>query len=75
MIAEVIMVIVMSMSAGREIETYENERYDEEVLNAGWLPPGLIPRLEEIVETRHTPRTPPPEDVDAFLQSIYRNQE
>lgn len=75
MIAEAIMVIVMSMSAGREIETYENERYDDEVLNAGWLPPGLVPQLEEIVDARPPPRMPPPEDIDAFLQSIYRNQE
>ena len=75
MSAEAIMVIVMSMSPGREIETYEKERYDEEVLNAGWLPPGLVPQLEEIVDARPPPRMPPPEDIDAFLQSIYRNQE
>ncbi|TAH47580.1 MAG: hypothetical protein EYC67_06870 [Betaproteobacteria bacterium] len=65
----------MSKSPGSEIETYENERYDEEVLNAGWLPPGLIPHLDELVPPRHPPRKPPPEDVDAFLQAIYRNQE
>lgn len=73
--AEATMVIVMSKTPGSEIASYENERYDDEVLNAGWLPPGLIPHLEEVVHTRHPPRKPPPEDIDAFLQSIYRNQE
>ncbi|ATE61405.1 hypothetical protein [Thauera sinica] len=65
----------MSKSPDREIATYENERYDDEVLNAGWLPPGLVPRLAEAVPAPHPPRKPPPEDVDAFLRAIYRNQE
>ncbi|MBS0510212.1 MAG: hypothetical protein JSR42_03375 [Proteobacteria bacterium] len=65
----------MNMSPDTEIASHDDERYDDEVLNAGWLPPGLIPHLEELVAPVHPPRKPPPEDVDAFLQAIYRNQE
>lgn len=64
----------MSKDMQSEIASYESERYDEEVLNAGWLPPGLIPDAGEVIP-RHPPRKPPPDDVDAFLRAIYRNQE
>lgn len=51
-------------------------RYDEEVLNASWMQvcPELLPRLQNANPPRRY-TAPPPEDIDAFLESIYRNQE
>lgn len=68
------MVIVMDMSAGR-IEAGEQPAYDDEVLDAGWLPqPEEALQLQE-----HSAETaehmPPPEDVEAFLEAMYRYQE
>lgn len=50
-------------------------RYDDEVLNASWLQvsPELLPRLQTASRPRRY--TPQPEDIDAFLESMYRNQE
>jgi hypothetical protein len=68
------MVIVMDMSAGR-IDAKEQPTYDEEVLNAGWLPqPEVMPQLQEHI-AEPAEHMPPPEDVEAFLEAVYRYQE
>lgn len=67
------MVIVMDMQTGKEVR--EHEAYDEEVLNASWLPQPEIALQLQAVELHHQPEMPPPEDVDAFLDAIYRSQE
>lgn len=71
------MVIVMDMKTGKEIA--EPPAYDEEVMNANWLPPHpeVAPQLQEIevAPPRRRERMPPPADIDAFLAAIYRNQE
>lgn len=68
------MVIVMDMQSGRELR--EPEAYDEEVLNASWLPrPEVALQLQQIDLHRESEHMPPPEDVDAFLKAVYRNQE
>lgn len=69
------MVIVMEISTGAPIR--EPEAYDEEVLNASWLPcPELGLQLQPVEETARAERKPlPPEDVDAFLRAVYRYQE
>lgn len=68
------MVIVMDMSAGKPAAV-EPAAYDDEVLNANWLPqPELALQLQEHV-FEEPGRMPPPEDVEAFLEAIYRNQE
>lgn len=74
--AEAIMVIVMEMETGKA--RTEPPAYGEEVMNASWLPhPEVATQLQEIKPSpapRHE-RMPPPEDIDAFLAAIYRNQE
>ncbi len=53
-----------------------DDAYDEEVLNANWLPQPELARQAREIEARRGRRKPAqPEDVDAFLQSVYRNQE
>jgi hypothetical protein len=73
-VAEAIMVIVMDMSAGKTA-VVEPAAYDDEVLNASWLPqPELALQLQEH-DHEAARQMPPPEDVEAFLQAVYRNQE
>ncbi|NMG72189.1 hypothetical protein [Parazoarcus communis] len=68
------MMIVMDMQSGREIR--EPQAYDEEVLNASWLPhPEVALQLQEVTQRPRTINMPPPEDIDAFLQAVYRYQE
>lgn len=68
------MMIVMDMQSGREIR--EPEAYDEETLNANWLPcPEVALQLQEFAQHPHTVQMPPPEDIDAFLKAVYRYQE
>lgn len=68
------MVIVMDMQSGKEVPA--PEAYDEEVLNASWLPrPEVALQLQPIDLHHETERMLPPEDVDAFLNEMYRNQE
>lgn len=69
------MVIIMSMHTGKVVE--EPLAYGEEVMNANWLPrPDIAPQLQEVEQDgRRRQRRPPPEDIDAFLNAIYRNQE
>ncbi len=66
------MVIIMDIDTGKALG--EPDEYDEEVLNAGWLPqpePSL-----QLVQVEHTEPAPiPPEDVEAFLKAMYRYQE
>lgn len=71
------MVIVMDMKSGKAIE--DPPAYDDEVMNASWLPPrpDVAPQLQEIemAHPRRREQMPPPADIDAFLAAIYRNQE
>lgn len=70
------MVISMDMNTGKAIR--EPLPYDEEVMNANWLPqPEVAPQLQEVEfgERQQRRRRPPPEDVEAYLKAIYRNQE
>lgn len=68
------MVIVMDMQTGKE--TRQPESYDEEVLNASWLPrPELGLQVLPYDSHREPERIAPPEDVDAFLRAMYRSQE
>ncbi|THF62844.1 hypothetical protein E6C76_16375 [Pseudothauera nasutitermitis] len=71
------MVIVMDMSADNKPAAIDPAPYDDEVLDAGWLPrPEIAPRLQEhAAEAAREPRMPPPMDVEAFLAAVYRNQE
>lgn len=67
------MIRVMDMSTGKIIED-EFGSFEDEVLNAEWLPP--LPELQlGLQEVSHA--HPPPRDVDAesYLDRIYRNQE
>lgn len=75
------MVIVMEMNSGKPADS--PFAYDEEVLNANWLPqpsltsqPAPQPALQlQVVESSHARRMPPPVDVEAFLEAVYRYQE
>ncbi|MDO9597815.1 MAG: hypothetical protein Q7J47_08850 [Azoarcus sp.] len=68
------MVIVMDMQSGKEFR--EPEAYDEEVLNANWLPrPEVALQLQQIDRHHEPERIALPEDLDAFLKAMYRNQE
>lgn len=53
--------------------TEVGEEYDEEVLNAGWMP-----QPEDVAPEpdAHAPDSAPAaeEDADAFLESVYRSQ-
>ena len=69
------MVIVMNMETGRHIED-EFGAFEEEVLNAQWLPQPLQleTALQKTVSGKPT-RTVSGMDADAFLRNIYANQE
>ncbi len=74
------MVIVMEMNPGKPADS--PFAYDDEVLNANWLPPSLTsqpapqPALQlQVVETPRSRQMPPPIDADAFLKAVYRYQE
>ena len=68
------MTTIMDMNSGKEL--VEPEEYDDEVLNASWLPPQPEPALQtaEIDHGRQEKQLPPL-DVDSFLQAVYRYQE
>lgn len=67
------MIVVMEMTTGKIIED-EFGRFEDEVLNAEWLPPRpeLQLGLQEAV-----PASAPPADIDAddYLARVYRSQE
>ena len=72
------MVIVMDMNSGmnsgRRIED-EFGDFETEVMNAGWLPqPMLQLGLQEAV-TSPARREAPSLDIEAFLRTVYVNQE
>lgn len=65
------MIVLMDMSTGKIIDD-EFGRFEDEVLNAEWLPP--LPEVQlGLQEVHHT--TPTPEDADNYLDRVYRNQE
>lgn len=67
------MIRIMEMSTGK-ILTDEFGRFEEEVLNAEWLPPQ--PELQlGLQEVQHT--TPASYEIDtaSYLDRIYRSQE
>jgi hypothetical protein len=65
-------VVVMDMSTGKIVED-EFGSFEEEVLNAEWLPPQ--PELEaglQLVQTRHAPDAKPAvDDAEDFLTRVY----
>jgi hypothetical protein len=67
------MIRVMDMSTGKIIED-EFGGFEEEVLNAGWLPPQ--PELQLGLQEVH-PTAPTQREIDAasYLDRIYRSQE
>ncbi len=67
------MITVMEMSTGKIIEE-EFGRFEDEVLNAGWLPPQpeLQLGLQEVQRTADTARIV---DATAYLDRIYASQE
>jgi hypothetical protein len=67
------MIMVMDMSTGKVIE-HEFGGFEEEVLNAGWLPPQ--PELQlGLQEVHYAARTEREVDAAAYLDRIYRSQE
>jgi len=69
------MVIIMNSATGRHIED-EFGAFEEEVLNAQWLPQPLQlePGLQKAASGSIS-RTATGLDADAFLRNIYANQE
>ena len=66
------MVKVMDMTTGKFIED-EFGSFEDEVLDAGWLPP--VPELQlGLREVGHEASTDSELDADAFLSKVYRNQ-
>lgn len=67
------MIRVMDMSTGKIIED-EFGRFEDEVLNAGWLPPQ--PELQLGLQEIHRSVAPASGvDAAAYLDRIYRSQE
>lgn len=65
------MIVVMDMTTGKIIED-EFGRFEDEVLNAEWLPP--LPELQlGLQEVQATPAHAVADD--ALLDRMYRNQE
>ena len=69
------MVIIMNAETGRHIED-EFGAFEEEVLNAQWLPQPVQLQLGlQKVTSGTMTRTVSGMDADAFLQNMYANQE
>jgi len=69
------MVIIMNSETGRHIED-EFGAFEEEVLNAQWLPqPMQVQAGLQKITSGSTSRTVGGMDADAFLRNIYVNQE
>jgi len=67
------MIRTMEMSTGKIIAD-EFGRFEEEVLNAGWLPPQ--PELQlGLREVQHSARVACNIDASSYLERIYRSQE
>ncbi|MRR52586.1 MAG: hypothetical protein EG825_17055 [Rhodocyclaceae bacterium] len=69
------MLTVMDMSTGKIEPVAESEFgvFEDEVLNAEWLPPQVAPELG-LQEVHHAQAVEPDFDADAYLASVYRNQ-
>lgn len=65
------MIVVMDMTTGKIIED-EFGRFEDEVLNAEWLPP--LPELQLGLQEVHAAVTHEVAD-DALLDRMYRSQE
>jgi hypothetical protein len=66
------MLKVMDMTTGKIIED-EFGSFEDEVLDAGWLPP--VPELQlGLREVRSEVRADSEFDAEAFLSKVYRNQ-
>jgi hypothetical protein len=66
------MLKVMDMATGKIIED-EFGSFEDEILDAGWLPP--VPELQlGLSEVRQKTRNESEIDADAFLSKVYRNQ-
>lgn len=73
------MVIIMDMDTGRYVAG-EFGAFEEEVLNAEWLPPpfGLLAGLQESTRehrSRDDAAVDPDAFAEAFLRGIYQSQE
>ena len=68
------MVIVMDTDRGIRIEE-EFGDFEEEVLNAQWLPQPTLQLGVQEVHPVAEPRTAPAFDADAFLRNVYLSQE
>ena len=66
------MLTVMEMTTGKILED-EFGAFEDEVLNAGWLPPS--PELQlGLQEVHHAPGAGKDVDAEVFLTAVYRNQ-
>ena len=68
------MVIVMNTDSGSRIED-EFGAFQEEVLNAQWLPQPALGLQQDPVLPVAESRTAPAFDADAFLRTVYLSQE
>lgn len=66
------MYTVMEMSTGKTIED-EFGNFENEVLNAEWLPPQAALQLGLQTAEAHVEQTVAESDVDAFLHRLYNN--
>jgi len=67
------MIMVMDMSTGKIIEN-EFDGFEDEVMNAEWLPP--LPAVQLGLQgVHHSDPAVSEEQADAFLQTVYRNQQ
>ncbi len=67
------MIVVMEMSTGKIIED-EFGRFEDEVLNAEWLPP--LPELQlGLQEAQHSLAATREIDAESYLDRIYSSQE
>lgn len=62
---------VMDMTTGKVLED-EFGAFEDEVLNAGWLPPS--PELQLGLQEVHAQADAGTVDAEVFLTTVYRNQ-
>lgn len=70
------MLKVMDMSTGKIIEE-EFGSFEDEVLNAGWLPQPEVPAVEAALQAAvaHRAARPSITDAESFLHNVYMSQE
>jgi hypothetical protein len=66
------MMVVTDMNTGKIIED-EFGSFEDEVMNAGWLPP--LPELQLALQEVPARQAPGGFDAEAFLYSVYSSQE